>query len=70
MLVSPTYKSGCSQEHTDLKKIKKKLYLSWIRETLNHKIRNALKFLKKKLFVKLSSKKKKKPKKIELKSEK
>ena len=34
---SATYRSGCSQEHPDLKKIKKKnLYLIHIRNTLNH----------------------------------
>ena len=43
-----TYRSGYSQEHPDLKKIKKILYLSCIRNTLNHKIRNTLKFKKKK----------------------
>ena len=55
-----TYKSGCSQEHPDLKKIKKKkLYLIHIRNTLNHKIRNTLNHkirntlkLKKKLKIK------------------
>ena len=37
-----TYRSGCSQEHPDLKKIKKNIYLIHIRNTLNHKIRNTL----------------------------
>ena len=67
-----TYRSGCSQEHPDLKKIKrKKIYFKLNQEHPQHKIRNTLK-LKKNLFVKLSSKKKKKKaqNKIELKSEK
>ena len=69
-----TYRSGCSQEHPDLKNFffKKNLYLIHIRNTLNHKFRNTLELKKKKkLSVLLSSQKKKKPKKkFELKSKK
>ena len=54
-----------------MKKIKKKLYLICIRNTLNNKIRNTLK-LKKKIICSTSKqgKKKKAQKKFELKSEK
>ena len=66
-----TYRSGCSQEHPDLKKkIKKKLYLIHIRNTLNQKIRNTLELKKKKIICStFKPKKKKNPKKkFELKS--
>ena len=67
-----TYRSGCSQEHPDLKKIlKKNLYLIHIRNTLNHKIRNTLELKKKNYLFYFQGQKKKKPKKkIELKSKK
>ena len=45
-----TYCSRCSQEHPNLKKEILKLYLIYIKKTLNHKIRNTLK-LKKKKFI-------------------
>ena len=54
-----TYRLGCSQEHPDLKKKLKKIFIFKLnQEHPQHKIRNTL-TLKKNLFVQLSIKKKK-----------